>query len=152
MAARDVLSQFIFNSLAPGRFRSGLEVLYSNALCRIATQAFAAKLSSGECHWTVLMKIHHRFRQWLGADGQSVVTCAWADVEPDLSRHMASLGHNELTGPCQYPLLALQGLIKTGKLHDQTTNCRLVTPYSEIYLGQPCSDNGWISDGTEPWP
>ena len=35
------------------------------------------------------------FRLWLGAVGQQAIT--WANVDPDLCRHMVSLGHNELT-------------------------------------------------------
>ena len=36
----------------------------------------------------------HWFRQWLGAVRQQAIT--WANVDPDLCRHMMSLGHNEL--------------------------------------------------------
>ena len=48
------------------------------------------KLSSDECHWTLLMIIQHWFRQWLGAVRQQAIT--WANVDPDLCRQMASLG------------------------------------------------------------
>ena len=34
----------------------------------------------------------HRFRYWLGAVRQQAIT--WANVYPDLCRHLASLGHN----------------------------------------------------------
>ena len=37
----------------------------------------------------------HWFMQWLGAIRQQ--TIAGANVDPDLCRHMVSLGHNELT-------------------------------------------------------
>ena len=33
-------------------------------------------------------------QEWLGAVRQQAIT--WANVDPDLCRHMASLGHNEL--------------------------------------------------------
>ena len=36
----------------------------------------------------------HWFRWWLGAVRQQAII--WANVDPDLCRHMASLGHNEL--------------------------------------------------------
>ena len=36
----------------------------------------------------------HWFRKWLGAVRQQAIT--WADVDPDLCRHMASLGPNVL--------------------------------------------------------
>ena len=35
------------------------------------------------------------FRSWLGAVGQQAIT--WANVDPDICRHMVSLGHNELS-------------------------------------------------------
>ena len=37
----------------------------------------------------------HWRRYWLGAARQQAIT--WANDEPDLSHHMASHGHNELT-------------------------------------------------------
>ena len=37
----------------------------------------------------------HWFRKWLGAVRQQAIT--WANVDPDLCRHMVSLDHNELT-------------------------------------------------------
>ena len=52
------------------------------------------KLLSDKCHWTLLMISQHWFRQWLGAVRQQAIT--WANVDPDLWRQMASLGHNEL--------------------------------------------------------
>ena len=36
----------------------------------------------------------HWFRKWLGAIRQQAIT--WANVDPDLCRHVVSLGHNEL--------------------------------------------------------
>ena len=36
----------------------------------------------------------HWFRKWLGAVKQQAIT--WDNVDPDLCRHMVSLGHNEL--------------------------------------------------------
>ena len=47
-----------------------------------------------EGHWVLLMISQHWFRYWLGAVRQQAIT--WTNVDPDLSRHMASLGHNEL--------------------------------------------------------
>ena len=45
--------------------------------------------------WTSLMISQHRLRQWLGAVRQQAII-TWANVDPDLCRHMASLGHNVL--------------------------------------------------------
>ena len=52
------------------------------------------KLPSDECHWTLLMTSQHWVRQWLGAVRHQAIT--WANVDPDLCHHMASLGHSEL--------------------------------------------------------
>ena len=52
------------------------------------------KLPSDECNWILLMISQHCFRYWLGAVRQQAIT--WANVDPDLCRHMASLCHNEL--------------------------------------------------------
>ena len=53
-------------------------------------------MSSYECHRTLLMISQHWFRKWLGAVRQQATT--WANVDPDLCHHMASLGHNGLIG------------------------------------------------------
>ena len=46
------------------------------------------------CHRIPLMRNQHQFRWWLGATRQQAIT--WANVDPDLYRHMASQGHYEL--------------------------------------------------------
>ena len=46
-------------------------------------------LALDECHSTLLMISQHWFREWLGAISQQAIT--WANVDPDLCRHMASL-------------------------------------------------------------
>ena len=48
----------------------------------------------GEYHNNLLIISQHWFREWLGAVRQQAIT--WANVDLDLCRHMASLGHNEL--------------------------------------------------------
>ena len=44
-----------------------------------------------------LVMSQHWFKLWLGAIRQQAIT--WANVDPDVCRHLASLGHNELTLP-----------------------------------------------------
>ena len=56
---------------------------------------FLVKLPSEESHWTLVMISQHWFRQWLGAVRQQAI--ALANVDPDLCRHLVSLGHIELT-------------------------------------------------------
>ena len=55
------------------------------------------KLLSGKCYRTSLMITQHWFRLWLVAIRQQAIT--WANVDPDLCRHLASLSLNELTSP-----------------------------------------------------
>ena len=57
-------------------------------------EVYLVKLPSDESHWTLLMISQHWFRWWLGAVRQQAIT--WVNVDPDLCRHMVSLGHNEL--------------------------------------------------------
>ena len=45
-------------------------------------EASLVKLHSDECHWTLLMI--------------SQQAIAWANVDPDLCRHIVPLGHNVL--------------------------------------------------------
>ena len=52
------------------------------------------KLPSDEYHWILLMISQHWCRWWLGAIRHHAIT--WANVDPDLCCHMASLDHNEL--------------------------------------------------------
>ena len=49
------------------------------------------KLHSGECQTTPLMMSQHWFRWWIGAVRQGAIT--WANVDPDICHHMASVGH-----------------------------------------------------------
>ena len=51
-------------------------------------------MPSHECHGTLLMISQHWFRWWHGAVRQQVIT--WANVDPDLCCHMASIGHELL--------------------------------------------------------
>ena len=49
----------------------------------------------GDCLAAALLMIsQHWCRWWLGAVRQQAIT--WANVDPVLCRHMASIGHNEL--------------------------------------------------------
>ena len=59
------------------------------------TDASLVKWPPDECNWILLIISQHWFRQGLGAVRQQAV--AWANVDPDLCRHMALLGYNELT-------------------------------------------------------
>ena len=50
-------------------------------------EVFLVNLPLDECHSTLLMKNQYWFRQ------QTII---WANGDPDICRHMASLGPNEL--------------------------------------------------------
>ena len=58
-------------------------------------EVYLVNLPVDECHSTLLMISQHWFSEWLGAVRQQAI--AWADVDPDLYRHMASQGPNEYT-------------------------------------------------------
>ena len=52
------------------------------------------KLPCAEYQWTLLLISQHCFRLWFDAIRQQSIT--WASVDPDLCRHMPSLGTSEL--------------------------------------------------------
>ena len=56
--------------------------------------AFPLKLSSDECHKTSSVISQHWFRKWLDAVRQQAI--AWANVNPDQCRCMASISHTNL--------------------------------------------------------
>ena len=58
-----------------------------------------------ECHWTSLMSTQHWFGQWLGAVRQQAI--AWANVDPDLCPHLASLGHSEFNSRRKCPSIII---------------------------------------------
>ena len=60
-----------------------------NSLYRPVAWAFAVKLCSGECHRTSLIRSQYWFKEWLGAVRQQAIT--WANVDLDLSHHMATV-------------------------------------------------------------
>ena len=61
------------------------------------------KFHPEECLWTSLMITPHWFGIWLGAVRQQSIT--WANVDPDLCRHMPSLGHSELIAKVIKPIV-----------------------------------------------
>ena len=48
----------------------------------------------GKCRSRVTANNPLMISQWLGAIKQQAI--AWTDIDPDLCRHKASLGHSEL--------------------------------------------------------
>ena len=86
------------NSLVPGRFWWNFRLVIFKFILVIdgwGISSILVKLPSWECQWTLLMISQHWFGQWLGAVRQQAIT--WANFDPDPWRHVASLGHNELT-------------------------------------------------------
>ena len=72
-------------------------IAYWGATCIrsfMSAWTLTVKLISGECHRSSLMRSQHWLRLWLGVVRQQAIT--WANVDPDLCHHMASLGLNEL--------------------------------------------------------
>ena len=72
-----------------------LKVVFLNSSYRILASVLTVKLLCGECHRTSLMSSSSWFRYWFGAIRQQAI--AWASVYQDPCRHMALLGHIELT-------------------------------------------------------
>ena len=84
----------LLNSLAPGKFVWNFRHVIFKQILVIDSWGISVKLPWYECHCTSLMISQYWFRLWLGVVRQQAIT--WANVDPDLCHHMASLGHNEL--------------------------------------------------------
>ena len=86
--AQNIARSVKLNSLAPGKFGCNLKLIIFELKSRILRN----------CHQVNATRPHlisqYLFRQWLGVARQQVNT--WANVDPDLCCHMASLGYNEL--------------------------------------------------------
>ena len=75
-------------------FNDILDTLFSNRFWWWMIEAYLVKLPSHESHRTLLMISQHYLREWHCVVRQQAIT--WANVDPVLYRHMASLGLNEL--------------------------------------------------------
>ena len=92
-ASGQSISSYGINSLAPGfewNFRYLIFRIISviggwDISCELALRWMSLDLTGGQ-HW---------FRQWLGAVRQQAIT--WANVDPNICRHIPLIGHNELT-------------------------------------------------------
>ena len=76
-----------------------LKLQFSISFHRLVSSLRLRIMPWDECQGTSPMISQDWFRQWICAVMQQAIT--WANVDPDLSRHMASLGHNE------YPWISL---------------------------------------------
>ena len=83
------------NSLVPGKAGWDFRTAVFNLIFHIGIFKSFFILSSVECHGTIQMVSQHWFRQRLGAVRQQAIT--WANVDQDICRLMASLGHNNET-------------------------------------------------------
>ena len=96
-------------------------------------------LPSDECHSTLLIISQHWFRLWLDAIRQQSTT--WANVDPDLCRHMASLGSN---GLMHCGLVVPNGNIDLSQHWFRVMACCLMAP--SHYLNQ-----SWLLIGEVWW-
>ena len=78
------------DSLVAGRYSSNFKSVFPEPIARIKVMITFVKLLGGECHRTHIIKSRNWLREWLSAIRQLAIT--WAIVDPDLCRHMASLG------------------------------------------------------------
>ena len=92
-----ILISFKVNSLAPGRYGNDFKVIIFKPWHRTVAWVLTMKLFPGECLITSLMRNQHRFIWWLDIVKPQVIT--GASVDPDLCRHMASLGPNDIKVP-----------------------------------------------------
>ena len=76
-----------------GDLDATLKILFSSLLYWLVPSELLLIKSSDEWYRNLLMISQHWFRYWLGAVRQQAIT--WANVDPDLCRRMASLGHNK---------------------------------------------------------
>ena len=75
------------------RHCNGRNFSFSKISVKLMGELFFVKFPSDECHWLSLMISQHWFRQWFGAIRQQAITCT--NIQPNICRHMASLGQNE---------------------------------------------------------
>ena len=78
-----------------------------------------------ECHSTLVMISQHWFREWLGAVRQQAI--AWANVDPDLCRHMASLVSDELKAPRRQLVINNYSDVIMGTMAFRSPASRLLT-------------------------
>ena len=114
------------NSLTPRRFERRFIKANWSWFSWLMAAVSVVKLPLDKRQWSVLTISQRWFRYWLGAIRQQAIT--WANVDQDLCRHMASLGHIELT------------------------HCGLATPCSDMDRVNIGSVNGLVPDGTKPLP
>ena len=85
----------LINSLAHGKFEWNFRHVIYKQILVIDGWGISCEIALLWMSLASLMISQHWFRWWLGAVRQQVIT--WANVDPDLCRHMASLDPNELT-------------------------------------------------------
>ena len=78
--------------------RGFVAVLFPHSLYRIIAWTLTVKFLLSKCRRTSLIRSQHWFMLWLGAVRQQATI--WANIGPDLCRHVASLGHNVLEPQC----------------------------------------------------
>ena len=81
------------NSLTPDRCGADFKSIISKQMIRIKLVGISCELTLRWMPQNVVVLNQHYFRSWLGAVRQQAIT--WVSVDPDLCRHIGSLGHNE---------------------------------------------------------
>ena len=71
-----------------------LNMQFSMLLYWVVSSCRLIMMPSDECHDALLLMRQYWQRWWLGAVRQQPITCA--NVDQDITRHMASPGHDEL--------------------------------------------------------
>ena len=99
MTLKCLLCTYLFiNSLAPGRCGS----LFKTMNLKLTEQNSSLSYQCEFALWGMPQNLTNE-KSWLGAIRQQAIT--WTNVDQDLCRHMAPLGHNELTFQVMVPLI-----------------------------------------------
>ena len=111
------------------QYQRGIQNRFTTLSCEIALIWMSLDLMIISQHW---------FRWWLGAVRQRAIT--WVNVDPDLCRHMASLGPNELNSQetLQIPphVRAVECLLWGfwRKLAGWFQHCTVTSPFRRTYI------------------
>ena len=100
-----------FQPLTLGRYGSNCKSAIFKPMARIKFLSTSCEIALRWITQKTLIITQQRFKQWLGAIRHQAI--GWANVDPDLCRHMTSLGYNELTYQMAVDITILthQGLV-----------------------------------------
>ena len=90
----DAMCSYRINTLSPWKFKTNLREVMFKPISVINGSGISFKIALKWIAEDLEMISQDRFRLWLGIIRQQDIN--WINIDPDLCRHMASLGHNKL--------------------------------------------------------